>query len=348
MAGGTGERFWPLSRANRPKQLLRLSSPNQSLLEEAVSRVAPLFGTEGVFVITGKSLYEPISATNLLPTSQIWVEPHKRNTLGALVWVAAKLTAQGDSDATLAILTADHRIADAEAFRASVNLALRTAESTGGLVTCGIHPTRPETGYGYIEPDTQMSDLGVYLAKSFREKPDSETAKQYAESGFLWNSGMFFWTVDAFSRQLQSARPDAHQTLLRIAERLECGDSDGAERVFAELPNISIDYALMERATDVYVVAADFGWDDIGAWDSLPRTLGVSEGGSTIFGNVLEIDGNGCVLYNASERAILTVIGAQDLIVVVTDDAVLVCPKDQAQRVKEIVEELKKNPNAPL
>lgn len=349
MAGGVGERFWPLSRASRPKQLLNLTSRTQNLLEEAVSRAEALFGSDGVYVITGRNLLKPIVESRIVPDSQVWAEPAKRNTLGALVWVAARLKARGDGDATLAILTADHKIEDPDAFRATVAIAVEAAEETGGLVTCGITPTRPETGYGYIEPDSsQKIRHNVYRAKGFREKPSASEAAGYVEAGFLWNSGMFFWRVEAFSNQLQAANPDVHRLYEDISGKLASGAETDAEKVFAELPDISIDYALMERAHDVYVVNAGFGWDDVGAWDALPRTLGTSADGSTELGRVVSIDTSNSVLYNASDKAVLATIGIENLIVVVTDDAVLVCTKNQAQRVKEIVELLRADPGSPL
>lgn len=349
MAGGSGERFWPLSRAKRPKQLLKLTSRSQSLLEEAVTRAIPLFGPGGLYVITGRNLQGSIIESNVLPKSQVLAEPSKRNTLGALIWVAANLVARGDRDATLAILTADHKIDDADAFRANVALAMETAEETGGLVTCGITPTRPETGYGYIEPDlNQKLRHNVYRAKGFREKPDAATAAGYVEAGFLWNSGMFFWTVEAFIGELQLSNPQVHDIFLAIAQHLLAGSADEAERAFAALPDISIDYALMERAKNVFVVNAGFGWDDVGAWDALPRAIGNSHSGSVEVGRVIALDSAGSVLYNASDKALLATIGAHDLIVVVTDDAVLVCPKNQAQRVKELVDRLKSLNENPL
>lgn len=342
MAGGSGERFWPLSRRSRPKQLLRLTHPSQTLLEEAVRRVEPLVGAEGAYVITGRHLHAPIEAAGVVPAGHVWAEPLKRNTLGALCWVAARLLAYGDRDSTLAILTADHKIADPEAFRATVAVALRAAEATGGLVTCGISPTRPETGYGYIEVDRSAPTDGAWRSLGFREKPDAPTAQEFLSSGrFLWNSGMFFWTLEAFLRELKAAQPSAHAATEAIANALRSGDEGRAEQEFAGLPDISIDFALMERAERVFVVEAGFGWDDVGAWDALTRSLENDARGNVASGEVLLVDTGGSVAVNERDGALLALVGVEGLVVVQTEDATLVCPAEQSQRVKEIVDRLK-------
>jgi mannose-1-phosphate guanylyltransferase len=343
MAGGSGERFWPLSRIQRPKQLLKLTHPDKSLLQEAVDRIEPLVGNENVFVITAPHLQAPIVGESILPSSNVWAEPMKRNTLGALAWVAAQLLAQDERDVVLAVLTADHKIADEEAFREAVQLALETAEETGALVTCGITPTRPETGYGYIEVDeSEQTSKGALRSKGFREKPDFETAVKMVEAGrFLWNSGMFFYTLEGFLRELGTAHPEARQIIDEIAVGLKAGDEAAAEQAFAKLPNLSIDYALAEKAQTIYVVQAGFGWDDVGAWDALSRSMGIADDvGNVQLGNVLAVDTKNAVLYNESNLK-LAVVGMEDVIAVATNDAILICPKDKAQRVKEIVEALK-------
>ncbi len=342
MAGGTGERFWPLSRASRPKQLLKLTDPNQTLLEESVRRIEPLVGESGVYVITGRHLQKPIEDSGILFPPHIWVEPQKKNTLGALVWVTANLIAQDREDSTLAILTADHKISDPDAFRGMVDLAMATAEETGGLVTCGIVPTRPETGYGYIELDRRTTtDSGSIRSKGFREKPDLESAIQFVNSGdFLWNSGMFFWTTKAFLRELESAQPEVHAICFQIANALKSNEIDAANAAFDSLPSLSVDYAVMEKASEVWVVEAKFGWDDVGAWDSLTRTMPTNQGGNVEVGDVLAIDCKNVVFYNESGLK-LTAVGIENIVAVATEDAILLCPIDQAQRVKEVVERLK-------
>jgi len=343
MAGGAGERFWPVSRTSRPKQLLRLSRPDLSLLEEAVARVEPLFGKDGVYIATGKSVEVPIRESGAVAAENVWVEPLRRNTLGCLCWAAANLKAVHDENVGMAILTADHLISPEEPFRECIRLALSTAEKTGALVTIGIAPTRPETGFGYIELDpTTQTPEGVIDAKSFREKPDAATAQAFVDSGnFRWNSGMFFWTVDDFLRELAAAQPEAHAATLRIAASLREGDAESVERHFADLPNISIDFALMEKASKVAVVTSRFDWDDVGSWDALDRAFSADGKGNVSYGESILIDAKDCIVYNDSKRSLATALGVADLLIVVTDDSVLVCPKSDAQRVKEIVQAVK-------
>jgi mannose-1-phosphate guanylyltransferase len=340
MAGGSGERFWPLSRADRPKQLLRLSSPTATMLEEAVERIIPLFGAKGVYVSTSAKLAPHIVAAGVVPEAHVLAEPLKRNTLGALVWSVAALLAEGRSPETgVAILTADHRIAPPAAFRACVEDALAVAETEGGLVTIGIRPDRPETGYGYIEADLGERRGAGYAAKSFREKPDLATAKAFVASGsFLWNSGMFFFTLGGFRQALEETQPDARTALDRVVEALTAGDQAAAQRHFEQVKNESIDYAVMERAPKVSVLPSRFDWDDLGAWDALERSMPLDPAGNVVEGATVVVDSTGCVVYNDVPQKTVAVLGMHDVIVVCTEDAVLVCPKAQAQRVKEIVQ----------
>ncbi len=344
MAGGSGERFWPLSKPGRPKQLLKLTHPDETMLEEAVKRIQPLVGDGNVYVATGRSLRQPIEESRIVPTSNVIAEPLKRNTLGALTWVAAVMLAQDSGPVTLGIVTADHKIGDPERFRKVVETAMTVAEAGGGLGTIGIVPDRPETGYGYIEVDPAPLDSNgrkYFKGRSFREKPSLATAEEFVKAGnFYWNGGMFFWTLDGFMSELEHAHPDAHTATLKMAEALRKGDEAAAEHVFEALPNLSIDYALMERAKNVFVVPSDFPWDDVGAWDALERSMEPNEQGNVIQGNVIAIDTSGCILYNEDPDAVLSVLNVEGLIVVSTPGAVLVCRKEDAQRVKEIVKQL--------
>lgn len=346
MAGGTGERFWPISRMNRPKQLLNLTHPEQNMLCEAVERIATLVSRENVFVSTSEALREPIAASSLVTPAHILVEPARRNTLGALVWTTARLMALFPTDwmeLTVAVVTADHKIGDDAKFLANIQSALELAEQTQGLVTIGIPPTRAETGFGYIEIDRSAPrGEGSFRAKSFREKPDRSKAEEFlASKNFLWNSGMFFWTLAAFHLALDSLLPEVAETVVEIARCLTAQDSAGAAEAFATLPNLSVDYAIMERADNVYVVESEFSWDDVGAWDALERTLPRDEQGNVISGNVVEVDSHGCIVLNDSEGMVTCVLGLEEFVVVTTADAVLVCPKSRAQEIRRIVAELK-------
>lgn len=314
------------------------------MLEEAVRRVQPLCGTEGVYVATSAALREPVLASGVVPPNQVWSEPTRRNTLGALAWIVAQLMACDHGDASVAILTADHLVGDAERFRGCVQAALDVAEDHGGIVTLGIPPTRPETGYGYIEEDLEESVTArdgriAHRSRSFREKPSPQTAEEFLQAGcFLWNGGMFFFTVPSFLAELLHAQPEAHAVVIAIAEALKAGNEAEAVRQFEQLPNLSIDYAVMERAERVYVLRTDFPWDDVGAWDAMERTLPQDEHGNVIQGDAIVLESSGCVVMNEANGITVGTLGLRDVVVVVTDDAVLVCPKDQAQRVRLITQ----------
>lgn len=346
MAGGSGERFWPVSRRHRPKQLLKLTHPDETLLEEAVNRISPLILVGQVMIATGLSLVEAVREAKLVSDENVLAEPAKRNTLGCLVWVAANLLSRhhGSEDTvSMAVLTADHKIGEAERFRETVDKALATAEKTNGLVTIGIHPTRPETGYGYVEQG-QIIDSGspeVYAVESFREKPDFATATHYIESeNYLWNSGMFFWTLRGFLAEMSHCNPEVYQTILQLARLIGEGQDDLATSAFHDLPSESIDYALLEKAHQVYTVRGDFPWDDVGAWDALERSMPLDDDANVIQGKAMVVDTSGMIVYNDDPDVLVTTVGVHDLIVVVTESAVMICPKADAQRVREILQKL--------
>ena len=343
MAGGSGERFWPLSRRLRPKQLLRLTDPDQTMLEEAVERIGPLVGRENVFIATAGHLAKPIRQAGIVAPENVLAEPDKRNTLGCLAWVAASLLARYGEEGrntTLTILTADHTIKNPDKFRDDISVAMDLAESTNGLVTLGINPDRPETGYGYIEATDEINSK-TYRVGAFREKPDLATAQQFLDAGnFFWNSGMFVWKLSAFCDQLLETNPESHRLTMEMAGSLLKAHTDAAAEFFRELPNLSIDYALMEKSKNVYVVKAEFPWDDVGAFDALLRTMPTDENNNMIFGNVTAIDTQNCILYNDSEGTVMTAVGLRDSILVQTEDAVMCAPVKDAQRVKEIVQKL--------
>lgn len=353
LAGGSGQRFWPLSRKDRPKQLLRLTHPSQTMLHEAVSRVAPIVSPSDCYVVTGEHLVGPIRQAGIgIPEQNVIAEPCKRNTSGALAYAAAFLLARYDDDVTMAVVTADHLIGDVHRFQATVEAALEAAENHGALATMGVVPSRPETGYGYIQVPEDMEPLEkltgevpVYRVSAFHEKPNRERAEDFMNSGrYFWNSGMFFWKVSSFLRELDDERSELAQAVRDMADAFKEKDEKRVRAIFQELEDISIDYALMEHAHNVVVARADFPWDDVGAWPALDRTYRRDSDGNVIEGGAVVIDSHDCIIYNeaASGTMAVSVIGAEDLVVVVTRDAVLVVPKDRAQDVRYAVEELKK------
>lgn len=352
MAGGSGERFWPLSRRLRPKQLLRLGGSGHSMLEDSVNVIAPLVPRERTFVATSRALEQPIAAAGIVPVENVLGEPCKRNTAGCLAYVAAELMARYGEDAaslSLAILTADHQIGDHPRFLETIETAFGEVEREPVLGVIGIRPTRPETGYGYIEiaesASTGANTHGVFPVARFREKPDAATAAEFLASGrFLWNSGMFFWRLGTFLDELDVASP-AHADAVRAMARARAeGHDDEVDRVFGELPDISIDFALMEKARRVVVTPADFPWDDVGSWDALDRTQAHDAQGNVAIGDPVLIDTQDCVVYNepGGEKMAVAAIGVENLAIIVCEDGVLVTPKDRAQEVRKAVDLLKK------
>lgn len=355
MAGGSGERFWPLSRRAHPKQLLRITDPDRSLLESCVDRIAPLVPHEDIFVVTGRHLQDAIRASDSgVPAANVIAEPCKRNTAGCLVYAAAQLLAiegDGADDCVMAVLTADYTTNDDEAFRQALASAVAAASRHDALVTLGVQPSRPETGYGYIEVADGAEDVPglaapcpVFPVKQFHEKPDRKTAEDYLDSGrFYWNSGMFVWRVGTFLDELAQAAPDMHRALRDITEALRNGDQERADQRFAELNDVSIDYALLEKARSIYVVPAAFHWDDVGSWDALERALPTDAEKNVTVGEPVLVDSHDCIVYNApgkGENAV-AVVGASNLVVVVTDDATLVVSKDRVQDIKGVIARLK-------
>ncbi len=361
MAGGVGERFWPVSRPDRPKQLLPLGPSSRSLLEDTVYRIGDLIDRERLLVVTSRALRAPIIASGIpVEDDQVVAEPMKRNTMGAIAWVTAQVLGTMGLDAaeaTLAIIPADQHVGDIEAFRSDLRTALAAAEQLDALVTIGIEPTRPETGYGYIEveegpiqsPGVPGAEQKLRAVERFREKPNAETAEEFFASGrFLWNGGMFLWRVSTFMRELEHADPEIADLIRQMAEALSEGEDAEAERLFGELPNLSVDYALMEHARQVLVVRASFPWDDVGAWDAWRRVTDCDENGNATHGDPLLIDCEECSVYNepGQDEMFVAVVGMERVIVAATPDGLLVAPLERAQQVREVVRRLKQERNS--
>ncbi|GAA0268001.1 mannose-1-phosphate guanylyltransferase [Halobacterium noricense] len=320
LAGSTGTRLYPASRSHRPKQFLALGDDDRSLLRRTADRAG--FADE-LFVVTRDSYADRVR--DVVPEATVLVEPVGRDTGPALAYAASEVR-ERHPDAVLLCLPSDHVVGDG--FRATAETAVDVAARTDALVTLGIEPDRPATGYGYIQPGIDYADH--YAVDQFREKPAEETAEALLDAGCYWNAGMFAWTPDAF---LYAARGGP---LEAVVDALETGsDVAGA---FDETDPVSVDYAVLERADDVRVVPADFAWDDVGAWDALLR---LADETNATLGDTLAIDASGNVL--ASDDKHVSVVGADDLVVAAFDDRVLVVPTDDAQRVREVVAELREN-----
>jgi mannose-1-phosphate guanylyltransferase len=362
MAGGSGERFWPLSRRTKPKQLLKLVSPDKTMLDEAIERISPLIAPEHIFIITSEAL-QPIMRENLplVPPENIIAEPMKRNTAPCIAlgsaYIAERYPTLKPHEISVAVLTADHFIENTELFCAAVDSALTHAEKTGNIVTFGVQPSRPATGYGYIEvavaheANTTAQNLQALPVESFHEKPSLVAAQEFLRQGrFFWNSGMFFWRLDTIIGGLERHLPDVGLKIKDIRAALKgktretpIGAPSGTLPLFNVMPDISIDYGLMERAHHVAVVCVDFGWDDVGSWDALERVHEPDSAGNINVGGSLLLDSKNCIVMNSVGDDVLSVaaIGIENLVIVATKDGILVCPKDRVQDVRRVVTALR-------
>ena len=339
MAGGAGKRLWPLSRMNRPKQLLPLLN-GKSLLEVAVERLDGLFEKENILVITNRQYADQIvkSVPQVLPENIIG-EPTGRDTANAIA-LAVELLAGKDGDPTMAVFTADHVIRPVEIFAENVRTALRTAEEhPQALLTFGVHPTWPHTGLGYIHCGETVSD-GVHEVIGFKEKPNHQTARQYVESGqYYWNSGMFVWKLSAIRSALEEFLPGSMAKLSPVAEALR-NDEDPSpilERVYDQLEKISIDYAVMEKARTVMMVELRCEWLDVGSWPALENVTDLDDAGNVVVAeNTTILDSFRNIIISEDDH-LLAVLGMDDCIIAHSKDATLVCNKADSQRLKELV-----------
>lgn len=328
MAGGRGERFWPAGRRKRPKQMLRLLGGG-TMIEETCQRLFPLIAPERLLVITNRDYVEAIRALLPIPAENVIGEPEGRNT-APCVALAAALVSRRDPGATMVILPADHVIRPAKIFQDTLYAAAEAAQG-GMLVTLGITPTYPATGYGYIELGEAVQG-GFNRAASFREKPDRETAEAFFISGsYRWNSGIFVWRCDAIIGEFAEFVPDLCRRLKNWAA--------GADytRDFAECESISIDCAVMEKSRKVLVGCAPFYWNDIGSWSALHSVLPADAEGNVTGGRFLTLSAAGNVLMNDDAETLIGVIGIRDTAVIKSGNAVLICPLAEEQRVRELV-----------
>ncbi len=340
MAGGSGTRFWPQSRRTRPKQLLPIAG-NKTMIRATVDRVLPIIPPERIMIVAGNSyanqIRDQISA--LLP-EQIVVEPQARNTAPCIALAAYKLAKESD-DATMAVLPADHLIGNEADFRTILKTASDVAFMGDFLITLGIVPDRPETGYGYIEmgsPLLTVNGTEVFQVKAFVEKPDPATAAKYLRQGnFMWNSGMFIWKVATIIKAFEEHLPSVCRVLESIIPQLNTPEEPAAlKRVYGKLENVSIDYGIMEKARKVLMIPMDVQWNDVGTWSSLHGVWPDDEKGNALNGSALCSDSDGCVVSSPHKLTIL--MGVKDLIVVDTPDALLVCSKDSAQDIRKLQE----------
>ncbi len=339
LAGGTGTRFWPLSRKQRPKQFLPIIS-RKSMIQETVDRLRPRLASDHIYTIADRAQSALIRrALPDLPDGNLLIEPEARNTAPCLMLATAALYAD-NPEAVIAVLPADHFIADAERFRQRLVGGAEAAAAGDRLITFGIPPSHPATGYGYIRfSDRSRRRLGsgsFFEVLEFKEKPDAATARTFFEAGsYFWNSGMFLWQARVFARQIERYAPQLHAQWDAMLEAVRLRDEGRIAAVYARLPSTSIDYALMEKSRGVLMGEGDFGWSDVGAWSALTRFWGADGENNSVQGECVSLDARNCTVYNPDRLTAL--IGVEDLIVVETEDALLICRRDMDQKVKELV-----------
>ncbi len=351
LAGGRGTRFWPRSRTRSPKQLLNVVG-QKTMLEQTFERLSPLFSTSRIWAVTNHEQADAVRRQLWqVPSQHVLIEPVGRNTTAAIALAAAHLLREESSgDALMAVLPADQFIAKPARYRQIVRAALQIAAQPDALVVLGIPPTRPETGYGYIEraarnrgQSSASSKDAAYPVRRFTEKPSLALARKYVASGrYLWNAGMFFWRLSTFVETLRRHLPKTHAALLRLAESVGTSKYSAVlQREYARLENISVDYAILEPASRdskrsrVFVIPASIGWSDIGSWAAVYELLAKHAGANVSGGRFLAIDAAGNMIWSPSK--FVAAVGVSDLVVVETSDALLVCSRDRAQDVGRVV-----------
>ena len=342
MAGGIGTRLWPRSRGKSPKQFLDLTG-KETMLRMASQRLDPLIAPDHTLIATNQDYVEIVSSQLPdVPLKNILGEPVGRGTAAAIGLAAIHIN-KVDPNAIMAVLTADHLIEKTDVFRDVLAAAAQMAEK-GWLVTMGIKPSYPETGYGYIEQAEKLTDIGshgVYQVARFVEKPNAKVAQKYLESGkFVWNSGMFIWKVERILEEMETHMPVLYQGLMKIESSI--GTSSYQEvfaTVFPQLPNETIDYGIMEKAQAVAVLPVDIGWNDIGSWSAVYDVIAKDENANVTIGANLIIETHGSLII--SPKRLVAAVGLDDLMIIDTDDVLLTCPRSRAQNVKDLVEMLK-------
>lgn len=341
MAGGRGERFWPKSRKNLPKQFLSLTEDGKTMIQLTVERILPLVAMEDIYISTNKD-YAPLVAKQLpdIPPENILCEPVGRNTAPCIALGAAYIAKKYD-DATMIVLPSDHLVKYNSMFLSAIKEGCQLAEEHDSLVTIGITPDYPETGYGYIKFMGNSCIGTAFEVDRFVEKPTLELAKEYlASDDYLWNSGMFLWKTSTILNRFQQLLPDSYEKLLEIQSAIGTNaEADVLQRIFPEFPSISIDYGIMEKSTNIYTIPGNFGWDDVGSWLAVERIKKSNENGNIITGNVLSVGTENCIIEGSNK--LIATIGLEDLVIVDTEDAILICDKDKTADIKKVLETLK-------
>ncbi len=348
LAGGGGTRFWPLSRQNAPKQLLNLSG-NDIMINDTIARLEGVIPLDRTYIVTGKNQAQPLKQLVLkdIPKENILLEPVGRNTAPCILYAAMKIR-KNFGEGVMCVLPSDHYIENVDEMRRILEISMNLAAERDCLITIGIKPTYAATGYGYIRYSKALTGELPYKVDDFVEKPNFKVAQEYIKSGeYLWNSGMFVWEVSTIIENFKRFLPKIYDKIEEIIEAE--GNHSGAGResnpvmdlLYPQIQSISIDYGILERADNVLVVPGDFGWNDVGSWDALGAIFKPDSAGNIIKAEHIGIDTRNCIIYGSDK--LISTIGLEELIVVSTEDALLICPKSRAQEVKNIVGKLKEN-----
>ncbi|MFN6571320.1 mannose-1-phosphate guanylyltransferase [Dendronalium sp. ChiSLP03b] len=339
LAGGKGERFWPLSRQDRPKQFLSLDGSSRSLLQATADRLLPIAGSwESLWIITSSQIAEGVrQQLPELPYQNLLIESQGRDTAAAVAWASLEIKKRYGEDAIIGFFPSDHWIANQKAFARTLSAATQLAASTAAIVTLGIKPTFPSTGYGYIEQGEKIgsfNELPAYHVNRFTEKPNRETAETFLSTGrFSWNSGMFVFRAGVVLKELHTHAPE-------IIEPLEQQGPD----IYPRLPKKSIDYALMEKTTLAHVLPVEFGWDDLGDWNAIERLLKKEETPNVELATHVGLDTQGAIIYATNPEDVIVTIGLEDVVIVRDRNVTLIVNKDRTQEIKQVLKTLQNDP----
>lgn len=341
MAGGRGERFWPRSRKTLPKQFLSLTDDGKTMIQLTVERIRPLVELEDIYIATNRD-YKKLVQEQLpgLPEENILCEPVGRNT-APCIGLGAMHISRKYEDAVMFVLPSDHLIKFNNMFLTALQDAADVAEKGENLVTIGITPDYPETGYGYIKFCPSVTEGRTYQVERFVEKPSLDVAKEYiATEEYLWNSGMFTWKISSILKNIRNLMPDTYEGLLRIKEAIGTPEADAVlEKEFYAMQSQSVDYGIMERADHIYTLPGTFGWDDVGSWLAVERIKKTNEAGNVVNGNIITINTHNCIIQG--DKKLIATVGLDGMIIVDTEDATLICAKDSAGDIKKVLENLK-------
>ena len=345
MAGGIGSRFWPMSRTRYPKQFLDILGMGRTLIQQSYDRYSKVVPPLNVYVVTSHEYVDIVKAQlPELPASNILAEPSRKNTAACIAYIAFHLQAK-DPNAVMIAAPADHLVTETEQFVQTARKAMDFVESVSALVTIGIKPTHPNTGYGYIQHDMAPAAQDVFKVKTFTEKPSEEIAKAFIASGdFLWNAGIFTWKVSTILTAFESHLSEVYEVFAAEKEHFNTAtEREAIERIYPQCTNVSVDFGVMEKASNVFVIPASFGWSDLGTWNSAWDNMEKDYFGNAVVGkNVMVVDANNCMVH-APDKKLVLLQGLRDYIIVDTEDALLICKKDKEQQIKEYVAEVKRN-----